>query len=173
MIMNYKNWKSLFIFCLGIVIGTTFCMKWLETDFIHNGNLFTIIGLEITYSKERIISIFSEIDPAVKSILKYQLFFDFVFMAGVYPGIASLCMMARERSSNTLFRKVLVAAALLQILALSCDILENLHLMKWLNKPVIGNEFVLYHYIVAIKWILAITALIIAIIPFLKSKKVS
>ena len=59
MILNYKHWKTLFLVCLGITVGSAFCMKWMESDFLHNGKLFTIIGLEITYSKEKIIEIFS------------------------------------------------------------------------------------------------------------------
>ena len=67
MILNYKHWKTLFLVCLGITVGSAFCMKWMESDFLHNGKLFTIIGLEITYSKEKIIEIFSGITPAINA----------------------------------------------------------------------------------------------------------
>src|SRR5687768_17811095 len=45
----------------------------------------SIFGLEFFYSKEKIIEIFSGIDARIKTILGYHLYFDFIFMAGVYP----------------------------------------------------------------------------------------
>ncbi len=159
----YSHWKKIFLFCLGIFIGSAFCMKWMESDFLYNGNLFTIIGLEITYPKEKIIEIFIGIDPSVKSILGYHLAFDFIFMFGVYPGIATLCMMAREKRTKELIRKILLIVALLQIIAFGCDILENYYLLKWLQSPEIGNEFKFFHIVVIIKWILVISSAIFAI----------
>lgn len=172
MILNYKHWKTLFLVCLGIFVGSAFCMKWMESDFLHNGKLFTIIGLEITYPKEKIIEIFTGITPDVKSVLGYHLAFDFAFMAGVYPGIAALCMMAREKRRNNLVRKILLAAALLQLIAFGCDIIENTYLLNWLKTPVIGNEFTFFHWVVAIKWLLAISGALIAI-PLVLKKKVT
>lgn len=172
MILNYKHWKTLFLVCLGITVGSAFCMKWMESDFLHNGKLFTIIGLEITYSKEKIIEIFSGITPAIKSVVGYHLAFDFAFMAGVYPGIAALCMMAREKRKNKLIRSVLLSTALLQVIAFGCDIIENMYLLKWLNTPAIGNEFAFFHWVVAIKWLLAISGALIAI-PLVLKKKVT
>ena len=172
MILNYKHWKTLFLVCLGITVGSAFCMKWMESDFLHNGKLFTIIGLEITYSKEKIIEIFSGITPAIKSVVGYHLAFDFAFMAGVYPGIAALCMMAREKRKNKLIRSVLLSTALLQVIAFGCDIIENMYLLKWLNAPAIGNEFAFFHWVVAIKWLLAISGALIAI-PLVLKKKVT
>lgn len=168
MILNYKQWKTVFLVCLGITVGTAFCMKWLEPDFLHNGKLFTIIGLEIAYPKEKIIEIFAGITPAVKSVVGYHLAFDFAFMAGVYPGIAALCMMAREKRMNKLVMKILLAAAILQIIALGCDIMENIYLLNWLETRVIGNEFSFFHWVVAIKWLLAISGALIAIPLVLK-----
>ncbi len=172
MILNYKHWKTLFLICLGIFIGSAFCMKWIEPDFLYHGKLFTIIGLEITYPKEKIIEIFSGITPAVQSVVGYHLAFDFVFMAGVYPGIAALCMMAREKRRNKFLQRLLLSAALLQVIAFGCDITENIYLLNWLNTPVIGNEFTFFHWVVAIKWLLAISAALIAIPLAIKKRKI-
>ncbi|MEO5945805.1 MAG: hypothetical protein ABIP79_03250 [Chitinophagaceae bacterium] len=139
---------------------------------MHNRKLFTIIGLEITYSKEKIIEIFAGITPAVKSVVGYHLAFDFAFMAGVYPGIAALCMMAREKRRNKLIRRVLLFAALLQVIAFGCDIIENMYLLNWLHSPVIGNEFTFFHWVVAIKWLLAISGASIAIPLVFKKRKI-
>ena len=97
MALRYNNWQSFFIFCLGLFLGTAFCMKWMEADLRVNGEKFTIIGLELFYSKQKVAHIMASLDYRVQTILKYHLFFDFAFMAGAYPGIASLCMMAREK----------------------------------------------------------------------------
>ncbi len=164
MITNSKNLQKIFLFCLGIFIGTAFCMKWMEADFIYHGEKFTIIGLEISYSRERVAAILSGIDAPVKQILRYHLSFDFLFMLGVYPGIAALCLMARNKTSNAQLQKILCVLASLQLMAWACDILENYCLLKWISKPVIGNEFMLYHFIVIIKWLIALGAAILAII---------
>lgn len=163
--MNYtqKHWRRLFLFSLGLAAGTAFCMKWMEGDFLQNGHKFTVIGLEISYPKEKVEGILAGLDDHVKTILRYHLSFDFVFMAGVYPGIAALCMMARDRSAGALIRKILLVLALLQFLAWGCDIFENCYLLKWIKTPVIGNEFSFYHIIVYAKWGIAITGALLAI----------
>ena len=168
---NYKQWQKLFLWCFGLFAGTAFCMKWMESDFLQNGQLFTIIGLEISYSKEKIVSILSGLDEHVKTILRYHLNFDFAFMAAVYPGIAALCMMAREKSPGLFLKKILLAFAALQLVAWGCDIAENCYLMKWIKSPVIGNEFGIYHIIVWVKWIIALTGAIIAIPLALRKRK--
>ena len=167
---NYKGWQRLFLFCFGLFAGTAFCMKWMEGDFIQNGQLFTIIGLEISYSKEKVLAILSGLDDPIRVILRYQLCFDFAFMLGVYPGIAALCMMAREKSGSNIARKILLSLALLQVVAFGCDITENSYLLKWIKNPVIGNEFGLYHFIVAAKWMIALLAALIAI-PMVCTKR--
>jgi hypothetical protein len=167
---NYWRWQKLFMLCLGLFAGTAFCMKWMESDFWQNGQKFTIIGLEITNTKREVISILSGLDDHVKTILRYHLSFDFAFMAGVYPGIAALCMMAKEKSQSSIFKKILFVLALLQIIAWGCDIAENSYLFKWINDPAIGNEFSLYHIIVYAKWTIALAAALVAI-PFAIRKR--
>ena len=171
MSLTYKKWQKLFLFCLGIFIAAAFCMKWMENDLRQNGSLFTIIGLEITYPKERVISILSGLDEHVKTILRYHLSFDFVFMAGVYPGIAALCVMAREKIFNETLKKFLIALAALQLFGWCLDIYENVCLLKWIKNPVIESGFIFYHLIVYAKWIIALTGALTAIVSILFSKK--
>ena len=169
---GYKIWQKLFLFCLGLFLGTAFCMKWMEAGFLHNGRLFTIIGLEISYPKERIISILSGLDSHVKTTLRYHLAFDFVFMAGAYAGIAALCMMAREKKAGTAMAKVFGILALLQLVAWACDIYENICLLKWIENPAMVDNITAYHVVVAAKWIIALIGTILAIpIAIRKSRK--
>ena len=165
--MNMKifspNWGKLFLFCLGLLIGSSFAMKWMESDLIFNGKMISIFGLELFYSREKIVEIFSGIDEKVRTILVYHLSFDFVFMSGCFPGIASLCMIAAEKIKKESLRRMLLILALLQLIAWLFDIIENYYLLKWLKTPNIGNEFGFYHTVVYSKWIIALSATLIAI----------
>ncbi|MEK7226966.1 MAG: hypothetical protein AAB221_14955, partial [Bacteroidota bacterium] len=78
---NRKFLQRIFILCLGLFAASAFCMKWIEADFIQAGEKFTIIGLEISYPKEKVSNILAGLDDHVKALLRYQLVFDFVFMA--------------------------------------------------------------------------------------------
>lgn len=113
----------------------------------------------------------SGLDDHVKTILRYHLSFDFAFMAGVYPGIAALCMMAREKSVSGSLRKILLFFAALQLVAWSCDVYENICLLHWIKHPVIGNGFGAYHLIVAAKWIIALVAALVAIPLAIRHKR--
>lgn len=170
---NYKGWQNLFLLCLGLFAGTAFCMKWMEGDFVQNGQKFTIIGLEISYPQEKIEAILSGLDERVRTILRYHLYFDFAFMAGVYPGIAALCIMAREKSSHNWLKNLLLVVALLQAVALGCDIVENYYLLSWIKHPVIGNEFAFFHPVVFAKWGIALTAALLAIPLSIKKRTVN
>jgi len=159
---NIQGWRKLFLFSLGLFAGTAFCMKWMEKDFLYQGQLFTIIGLEISYSGNRMVEILSGISPAVKQILGYHLYFDFAFMAAVYPGIASLCMMARGKSRSGWIRRVLLILAIGQGIAWACDIVENTYLLSWIRQPETVGPLTTYHGVVLLKWILALAGAIFA-----------
>jgi hypothetical protein len=132
-------------------------MQWLAMDFWLDQEKFSILGLELFYSKRQVISVLTEIKQPAKIALNYQLIFDFAFMTGVYPGIASICMMAREKISGKGIRNVLFALAMLQPVAWAFDIVENGYLLNWMSRPEIGDEFSMYHNIVAAKWLIALT----------------
>ena len=170
MAINQKQWTNLFRFCLGVFLGTAFCMKWMESDFVSQGQPFTIIGLEISYPAEKITAIMSGLDPRVHTILGYHLYFDFAFMVGVYPGIAALCMMAGSRLNKGGLRNGLLILAGLQLLGWACDIYENKCLLKWLNGRVAG-DLSLYHWVVRIKWAIALSGALVSILVYLFSKK--
>jgi len=172
MIVTLQSWKKLFLFCFGIAAGTAFCMKWMENDFRVQGQLFTILGLELFYPREKLAGILSGLDGHVKTILRYHLVFDFVFIAGVYPGIASLCILAKEKVKSLSLKKLLYILAVCQLVAWVADGIENYYLLQWIEAPQIGeNEFGWYHFIVALKWIIIIISLLLAIPLSLKKNK--
>jgi hypothetical protein len=138
-------------------------MKWMEADLVYNNEKISIFGLELFYSKEQVQAILAGIDDKVRTVLSYHLHFDFVFMAGCFPGIACLCMMAAKRTGTKGIRVILVGFAFLQLVAWGFDITENLYLLKWLKNPVIGDEFGFYHLVVYSKWAIALLAVLVAL----------
>ena len=158
-----KHWKKLFLFCLGLAIGAGFCMKWIEDDFWVKGEKFTMMGLELFYSKEKAITILSNLDDLAKTALNNHLHFDFAFMAGIFPGATSLCMMARNKIVARSWKKFFFILAFFQLAAWAGDVTENLYLLKWAKQPVIGNEFALYRFIVSAKWIIGLMSVALAV----------
>ncbi len=161
--IGYNRWKSLFLFSLGLSLGAAFCMKWMESDLMVNNEQFTILGLELFYSNEKMENLLASLDSRVRMILQYHLYFDFAFMAGIYPAIAAFCMMSRKNQASQSVRKLLSALALLQLIAWIADIIENYYLLVWMPDPSIGSEFIWYHFIVAVKWIIALLAVMTAV----------
>jgi hypothetical protein len=170
--LNAKAWKQLFLFAIGLAIAASFCMKWIENDLLFKGQKVSILGLELFYPKEKVAGILGGIDDHIRTLLRYHLSFDFVFMAGIYPAIASLCMMGRARTNSPAAKKFLAVMAFLQLLAWGCDIGENMFLLKWASNSTISDEFKTYHFIVSTKWVLALAGVIVGII-FLFSKRKS
>lgn len=171
MIISYKYWQRLFLICLGLFAGTAFCMKWMEGSFLGNNPPFTILGLEITYSQEKISAILAGLNDHLKTVLRFHLAFDFVFMAGAYPGIAALCMMARQKQTNVVVRRILLFLAFSQLLAWGGDIYENCCLLNWIRDPASINNFSTYHYVVLTKWVLALAGALLAIPLSMKKRK--
>ncbi len=161
------NWKKLFYFCFGLFLASLFCMKWMEDEFISNGKLFTILDLELYLDKEGLLKTVAGLNEKARTIVGYHLYFDFFFMAGVFPGIASICMLVRERVNMKLLRSVLFALAGLQLAAWSFDIYENLHLLKWLRKPETIDGIGFFHLLVKLKFIIAITGILASAIAIL------
>lgn len=145
-------------------------MKWIESDLIFDGEKISIFGLELFYSQEKIVEIFSGINDKVKTLLGYHLSFDFIFMAGVYPGIVCLCMIAAGKLKIKWLAWLLIILAIFQIVAWVFDILENYYLLKWLKNPVIGDEFGVYHIIVYSKWLIALTGALLSLFILLLAR---
>jgi hypothetical protein len=139
-------------------------MQWLANDFWLDDGKFSILGLELFYSKREVVSVLTQIKQPARIALNYQLIFDFAFMTGIYPGIASLCMMTRDKIARNSLRNMLFALAMLQPVAWAFDIVENNFLLNWMEKPEIGDEFSIYHNIVVAKWLIALIGAFTAII---------
>jgi hypothetical protein len=159
-----SRWNRLFLFCLGLAAGTTFCLKWMESDLVVNKELFTIMGLELWYSETEVNKILTSLDYRVATILRYHLVFDFAFMAAVFPGVAALCMMAAERMTNGNWKIVFFILALLQTVAWAFDITENYYLLTWLRQRQVTSNFEVFHFFVTSKWIIVIAGALLSIL---------
>ena len=166
-----KIWFRLFLFCSGLLLASAFSMKWMEPDFLLNEKLFTIIQLEFSLSKTEMLFLVTHIDDKVRLLLNNHLVYDFVFMAGVYPTIACLCMMVRDKVNSSAIRKILSFFAFIQILAWFADILENIYLMQWINQQSVNDLYDHFHIIVWAKWLMAVGGLFVAGIAFLFFRK--
>lgn len=164
MIVTTQSWKKLLLFCLGLAASVAFCMKWMESDFLAGQEKFTILGLELFYSKDKVAGLLAALDAPVKTILRYHLWFDFAFTAGVYPGIAAVCMIAKQKARAGLIKRILHILAALQLMAWAADIIENYFLLRWIRQPLISDElFGWYHFVVILKWGIIIIALLLSI----------
>ena len=166
---DFSRWQRLLLFCFGLFIAGAFAIKWMESDLLYNNEKISIFGLELFYPKEKIIDIFSGINDKVRTILGYHLSFDFIFMAGCYPGIACLCMMARMEIGRKSIKSILFILAFLQIFGWTFDVIENFYLLKWLKNPVVGDEFGFYHVVVYSKWTIALLAAVFSISILVRS----
>jgi hypothetical protein len=138
-------------------------MKWMEDDLLAGGEKFSILGLELSYSKAKIETLFQQMDDRVRTILRYHLYFDFAFMAGVYPGILAGCMLVRKNHGWKVMRQLLLVAGLAQFAAWVADIAENYFLLSWSHRGVASDEFTLYHFIVGAKWLIALGGIVMAL----------
>lgn len=172
MILSQKQWRNSFLFFLGLFLGTAFCMKWLETRFYFQGELFTIIGLEISYPADRVMEILYQSGATEHSLLTAHLYFDFAFMIGAYGGIFSLLIMAKNRATVQWIKHMAVLLAVGQLIAWGCDIRENIYLLDWMTtKPDIRPSFFTYHLVVIVKWVLALSGALLSILVLLLKRK--
>ena len=166
MTANVFNWKKMFWFCLGLTLASGFCMKWIESEFISNGKLFSIMDLELYLDKDGLVKLFAGMNDKARTILDYHLHFDFFFMAGVFPGTAAICMLTRERIEKKTIRGILFTIAFLQLAAWSFDIYENLHLIRWMNDPASIDNIDFYHTLVRLKFIIVLSGIPASLIAF-------
>lgn len=163
--------KWLFAGFLGLAAGAAFCMKWMEPGFQSRGELFTIIGLEISYTAPQIREILESLDPVVREKLRLHLYFDFAFMAGVYPAIATACIWVGRSRQSAAWRKMLVILSAGQVLAAGADVAENRILLGWLDNPAGVSGLEAFHQVVWLKWGLAVGAILLTVMALFFKKR--
>lgn len=157
------NLYVLFLPFLAIFIVTTIMMARIAKKFITKNNRpFSIFNLEFPGSDENLSSLVLKMNDDVKQSVKKHLYVDYVFMAGVYPGIAILCFIAAGAADSEIGSKILLAMGWLQIVPWICDIIENIILLKKINHPlpIKENLYRLLKYLVGTKFFIAVLGVI-------------
>jgi hypothetical protein len=167
----YQRWFKLFLFCAGTAIASSFILQWLANDFTMDGKRFSILDLELFYPKFQLTTVLKKMDDTARIALNYHSIFDFVFMTGIYPGIAAFCMMTRERLGKKILREILFALAMLQPVAWAFDVTENVYLMNWVAAREPGDDLGVFHNIVAAKWLIGILGFLVALVLFVVRKR--
>lgn len=124
--------------------------------------------IETLYDSPEPVKIsYKELAENSKKALKNNLLYDFIFMAGVYPFIALLCINTANRMTYWGLY-IFLGFAVLQLTAWLFDILENLYLLKELKSPgALAALHTVYKKIVMAKWIFAVTGLVCALFALL------
>ena len=140
--------KTLFALLLLITVAATGLMSRIARDFkLQDGGKFSIMHLELPQSKEGINLLMAAFAPGTQKAVLNQLNADYIFMAGCYPGIVVLCLIAIRRITNLNalqkdldkkqtgkeWKKLLLALAILQLFAWGLDVWENAQLESWLQ----------------------------------------
>lgn len=103
----------------------------------------------------------------LKTIPQFHLIFNFIFMAGILPGITSMCMLARYRKLPAAYTKSLAVMVSLPLLAWLADIAEISWLLHWIAHAHSPDGFALFRWIVAFKWLLLNAGMLRAIVGLL------
>lgn len=114
---------------------------------------FSILDLQFPSSENELCMLMSRATPDGRKALRMHLLVDFLFMMGLYPMVAILCLALGEKTGAGQYFFWLVAA--LQFCAFLFDILENFYLLSRLANPKARGGFKTYKFYVFAKFILA------------------
>ncbi len=136
---------------------------------------FSIMRFEKPETEAGLVSLVKAIsDAGDMPRITEDLQIDYVFMAGLYPGIAVWLLMLRRNARKALSTTLLIAA-LLQFLPWIFDLIENGHLMGVLRGEPLGITVGLFRTMVSGKFFIAFggaaMALLITIGKFTMRKR--
>lgn len=164
-----------FLACLGLAVFTALVMKRQGEAFFTwrlVRQSFGIIDLELPGTPSELQALLLGIDAlpngegaAVKRAVRGQLWVDFLFMAGIYPGTFLLCMKAAGLLAAPWAQGLFGLLAWAQAAAWSFDVIENVTLLRLLGRPreLWPTGFRIYLGVVVAKWVLALTGAICAV----------
>ncbi len=108
---NY--WKNIFLSSVGLAAGAGFCMKWIEPAIRVADKKVGVLDLELFYSRDQIDQVLASGDSRFQDLLSQHLYFDFAFMAGIFPAIAAGCMVAVLNTEKKILKKIFYVLAAL------------------------------------------------------------
>lgn len=159
-ILHIDPWPY-FVILFTILLVTTLWMTALASRFRRQtkdlGDVpFSILDLQFPSSEAELYTLIRHLPPNARRALKAHLWVDYLFMAGLYPAIALLCLILGTKTGAGQYFFWLVAA--LQGFAWLFDAMENAWLLRKLRKPEPGSgkrAFRNYTFCVYAKFILA------------------
>lgn len=186
-----EYWWYLIYAFFAIIAITTFFMRRAALGFIYDRwteRTFSIMDLEFptsvryyTYIMTSLKMKYNVSEKLPLISLRKNLYWDFLFMAGIYPFIALLVLHAAKFDfiNSSLFKLIAIS----QLLAWLLDVIENCLILKttknpkyFLKNPVDNLKiedseqesrpiFKIYKFIVVLKWVIALVGIFFSLVP--------
>lgn len=125
-----------------------------------------IVQFEMAKTTSVASDIISKWGPAGVAIAKTSTYLDFIYILLYSAAIALGCSVAAGYSKNKIFIKVGIALSLLTLVAGTCDVIENIAMLRTLNEIDHVTVSVAY-YFAATKFAILFIALLFIIVAFL------
>lgn len=121
---------------------------------------FSIFSLQFPGSEKNLLHLIVSMSSVTRQAVKKHLLIDVIFMVGIYPALALLCIItARYLQPLTWGGSLLLQLiAASQIVALICDISENRMLYKKVSHPTATFNFLVFKWLVGLKFFFAFSA---------------
>lgn len=151
--------KTLFALVLFITLAANAWMAFVGRDFkLSDGSRFSIMNMELPQSGDSLQAMMANLAPGTKEAVLKQLNIDYIFMAGCYPAIAILCLIAIRRiaqinilqkdlnktQTGALWKNLLMALAIMQLAAWGLDVWENAQTEHWLHASRIDGNIIFF-----------------------------
>ena len=156
----------LFWICMGITLLAATAMMIIGKSFSQktDGNTpFTMMQLEFAPTKEFILTAYKNAGGRARFDLAMQLGLDYCFMLGAYYAPALLCFMTSYQHPVHVIAVTGIALACLQLVAHLCDCIENVYLYQYYVNPAFNAPFLLYKFLVRLKWALVTVGTLFAL----------
>lgn len=168
----------IFIICFSVMLVSSAMMNALEKKFITHDvtdRSFSIIDLQFPVDNKELLILIrglyrlpAEVSDMSIRALKAQLWVDFIFIPALYGSVFLLCMTAAHHLTGGWMTFFLVLAWL-QVLALLCDLAENIFLFVTIRPDLKDNEiagFSFYQIVVYTKWMIVLTGSVCVLSAF-------
>lgn len=131
--MKYVAFITLLLAVIALVP-----MKRLERQFkTESGQSFNIMDLELPFDQDHQRSIFGNLSDEMKVVVRYNIYWDFLFMFAIFGFVASLCFGVRRGAVQSCKSQwlgiVLLVIGILQLVALIFDFSEDLFILGWVR----------------------------------------
>lgn len=155
-----------FVLCFGLMLATALWLNRLAKKFHRRAGSgeeqpFTIFDLQFPASEAEMDNLIGHLQPTAHRALKAHLWVDFLFMLGLYPATALLCLIIGAKTGSGEYFFWLVAA--LQGVAWVADICENIYCLRKMGPSPTKGGFAAYSFAVNTKFLLVFLGLAVTL----------